>query len=96
MTYSAIKPKSQRRLHPKPRLSVDAHVLRYLRNHPQGLTADQMQGWLKSRKEQYSLAEIDAALYTLRDRGIAAVTNGLWWLRSVPAPWIPPIAESGE
>ncbi len=82
-SYTAIKPKSERKLHPKKREPVAVHVLRYLRRHPEGLSADQMQGWLKSRRDDYSLSEIDSALFLLRDEGVAGCTNGLWWLRSV-------------
>lgn len=84
MTHSAIKPKKDRRLGKKERLTADVHVLRYLRNHPDGLSSEQLQAWLRSRGEHYSLAEVDAALFTLRDRNVAACTNRVWWLRAQP------------
>jgi len=41
-----------------------------------------MHGWLHSRKDDYTLREIELALFRMRDEGKAVCTNGLWWLRT--------------
>lgn len=79
--HSAIKSKAARRPY-RARLTAATHMLRYLRRHPTGLSSESIQGWLKSRKDDYTLAEIDAAFVELRSLGMASCTNGLWWLRT--------------
>jgi len=64
------------------RKPVTDHILRYLRKHPSGLSAAQIDGWLKSRvTDAYTLREIEEGFYRLRDASIVSCTDELWWIR---------------
>jgi len=79
--FTRIKPKSERKAK-SVRHPPDVHIERYLTKHTKGLSAQQMHGWLHSRKDDYTLREIELALFRMRDEGKAVCTNGLWWLRT--------------
>lgn len=66
-------------LHP-----IRSRILRYLSTHPEGLSGRQIHGWISSiSKFEVSMPLCETALYELRDEGLCACANGLWFKREV-------------
>jgi hypothetical protein len=67
--------------------TAERKVEQYLARWPQGLTSARMAAWIDSCTKDggYSWKEFETAKKTLRDSGVIAHANGIWYLRG-PAP----------
>lgn len=69
-----------RRKRVKP--TLESRVLRYLREHPHGLSMSQIYAWIHSCSigGGYTLQEFDQKLTEMRKAGTVAHANELWYL----------------
>jgi hypothetical protein len=68
---------------------VFKRVLRYIAQHPEGLTSAQMQAWAASvRLHDIEWFDVDAVLRQLRDAGAVACANTLWYVREKRAKYL--------
>lgn len=58
-------------------------ITRHLANHPDGVSSAQLHAWLDTvRRGGYiTLPDFEAGLSLIRQRGIAAFANDVWYLR---------------
>ncbi len=58
-------------------------ITRHLTNHPNGVSSAQLNAWLETvRKGGYiTLHDFEAGLALMRERGLAAFANDVWYLR---------------
>jgi hypothetical protein len=63
-------------------LFVQGRILQYLSHHPEGISGRLICGWLRSvRLHEVTIADVEVGLRQLRDRGLAACANELWYAR---------------
>ncbi len=74
---------SERLAHPSDRkVTCDDHVMRHLRNHPEGVENLKLLAWIGSlRKTVFSFWDAQEALKRLQDQGLIACANKIWYRR---------------
>lgn len=68
---------------PATRPDIEGKLVRYLSGRPQGLSTDRMGAWIHSctKGGGYTEKEFSEAQKSLREKGIIAFANGVWYLR---------------
>jgi hypothetical protein len=77
--------------------ALESRVLRYLRNHPEGLSTSQIYAWIRSCNVGggYTLQEFDTKLGAMRKARVVGYANGLWYLpKPIVAP--PPVVSDSR
>lgn len=66
--------------------SAQDKIIRYLMNHPSGVSGSQIDAWLESCRKNggFTYADMCDAKRALRDQGRIVCTNKVWWLRDIP------------